>query len=79
MIVAILEPMIALDQWFMARRFGFAHVLSNSSEHIWVFLAEDVQAEYVLDHTQFLHLKVSAHFLHVVVFCSFVYAKCDYL
>ncbi|XP_073129053.1 uncharacterized protein [Henckelia pumila] len=36
-------------------------------------------AECVFDHTQFLHLRVSAPFLPTHVFCSFVYAKCDYI
>lgn len=63
----------------MTRRFGFSRVISNISGHIRVFLAEDVKAEYVLDHIQFLHFRVSAHFLPVDVFCSFVYAKCDYI
>ncbi|XP_073133406.1 uncharacterized protein [Henckelia pumila] len=78
-ILAILEPMIALDQRFMTHRLGFQRVLSNVSGHIWVFLADDVKAECVLDHAQFLHLRVSAPFLPTHVFCSFVYAKCDYI
>ncbi|XP_073149021.1 uncharacterized protein [Henckelia pumila] len=78
-ILAILEPMIALDQRFMTRRLGFQRVLSNVSGHIWVFFADDVKAECVLDHAQFLHLRVSAPFLPTPVFCSFVYAKCDYI
>ncbi|XP_073122746.1 uncharacterized protein [Henckelia pumila] len=71
--------MIALDQRFMTRRLGFQIVLSNVSGHIWVFLADDVKAECVLDHAQFLQLRVSAPFLPTPVFCSFVYAKCDYI
>ncbi|XP_073153202.1 uncharacterized protein [Henckelia pumila] len=71
--------MIALDQRFMTHRLGFQRVLSNVSGHIWVFLADDVKAECVLDHAQFLHLRVSASFLPTHVFCSFVYAKCDYI
>ncbi|XP_073047522.1 uncharacterized protein [Primulina eburnea] len=78
-ILAILEPMIDLDVRFMTRRFGFSRVISNSSGHIWVFFAEDVMAECLLDHTQFLHFRVSASFLPTTVFCSFVYAKCDYI
>ncbi|XP_073037198.1 uncharacterized protein [Primulina eburnea] len=35
--------------------------------------------ECLLDHTQFLHFRVSASFLPTTVFCSFVYAKCDYI
>ncbi|XP_073133701.1 uncharacterized protein [Henckelia pumila] len=70
--------MIALDQRFMVRRLGFQKVFSNTSGHIWVFFAEDVMPEYLFDHAQFLHFKVSASFLPVAVFCSFVYAKCDY-
>ncbi|XP_073139125.1 uncharacterized protein [Henckelia pumila] len=70
--------MIALDQRFMTHRLGFQRVLSNVSGHIWVFLADDVKAECVLDHAQFLHLCVAAPFLPTHVFCSFVYAKCDY-
>ncbi|XP_073120503.1 uncharacterized protein [Henckelia pumila] len=70
--------MIALDQRFMTRRLGFQRVLSNVSGHIWVFLADNVKAECVLDHAQFLHLRVAAPFLPTHVFCSFVYAKCDY-
>ncbi|XP_073137117.1 uncharacterized protein [Henckelia pumila] len=46
-ILAILEPMITLDQRFMTRRLGFQRVLSNVSGHIWVFLADDVKAECV--------------------------------
>ncbi|XP_073026651.1 uncharacterized protein [Primulina eburnea] len=78
-ILAILEPMIDLDVCFMTRRFGFSRVISNSSGHIWVFFAEDVKAECLLDHTQFLHFRVSVSFLPTTVFCSFVYAKCDYI
>ncbi|XP_073137349.1 uncharacterized protein [Henckelia pumila] len=70
--------MIALDQRFMTRRLGFQRVLSNVSGHIWVFLADNVKAECVLDHAQFLHLRVAAPFLPTHVFCSFMYAKCDY-
>ncbi|XP_073273383.1 uncharacterized protein [Primulina huaijiensis] len=78
-ILAILELMIDLDVGFMTRRFGFSRVISNSSGHIWVFFSEDVMAECLLDHTQFLHFRVSAPFLPTTVFCSFVYAKCDYI
>ncbi|XP_073024477.1 uncharacterized protein [Primulina eburnea] len=78
-ILAILEPMIDLDVRFMTRRFGFSRVISNSSGHIWVFFAEDVMVECLLDHTQFLHFRVSASFLPTTVYCSFVYAKCDYI
>ncbi|XP_075499181.1 uncharacterized protein LOC142537558 [Primulina tabacum] len=78
-ILAILEPMIDLDVRFMTRRFGFSRVISNSSGHIWVFFAEDVMVECLFDHTQFLHFRVSANFLPTTVFCSFVYAKCDYI
>ncbi|XP_075497998.1 uncharacterized protein LOC142536066 [Primulina tabacum] len=78
-ILAILEPMIDLDVRFMTRRFGFSRVISNSSGHIWVFFAEDVTVECLFDHTQFLHFRVSATFLPTTVFCSFVYAKCDYI
>ncbi|XP_075497854.1 uncharacterized protein LOC142535307 [Primulina tabacum] len=78
-ILAILEPMIDLDVRFMTRRFGFSRVISNSSGHIWVFFAEDVMVECLFYHTQFLHFRVSATFLPTTVFCSFVYAKCDYI
>ncbi|XP_073026667.1 uncharacterized protein [Primulina eburnea] len=44
-----------------------------------VFFAEDVMVECLFDHTQFLHFRVSASFLPTTVFCSFVYAKCDYI
>ncbi|XP_075499180.1 uncharacterized protein LOC142537557 [Primulina tabacum] len=78
-ILTVLEPMIDLDQRFMTRRLGFSRVISNLSGHIWVFFAADVQAECVLDHAQFLHIKVSAPFLPTSIFCSFVYARCDYI
>ncbi|XP_075473927.1 uncharacterized protein LOC142504980 [Primulina tabacum] len=78
-ILAILEPMVQLDRRFMTRRFGFSKVISNLSGHIWVFLSADVMAECVSDHAQFLHIKVSAPFLPTTVFCSFVYASCDYI
>ncbi|XP_075496409.1 uncharacterized protein LOC142533491 [Primulina tabacum] len=78
-ILAILEPMIDLDVRFMTSRFGFSRVISNSSGHIWVFFAADVMVECLFDHTQFLHFRVSATFLPTTVFCSFVYAKCDYI
>ncbi|XP_075512745.1 uncharacterized protein LOC142548324 [Primulina tabacum] len=78
-VLTVLEPMIDLDQRFMTRRLGFSRVISNLSGHIWVFFAADVQAECVLDHAQFLHIKVSAPFLPTSVFCSFVYARCDYI
>ncbi|XP_073318066.1 uncharacterized protein [Primulina huaijiensis] len=55
-ILAILEPMIDLDVRFMTRRFGFSRVISNSSGQIWVFFAEDVRVECLLDHIQFIHL-----------------------
>ncbi|XP_075483871.1 uncharacterized protein LOC142524032 [Primulina tabacum] len=57
----------------------FSQVISNLSGHIWVFFAADVQAECVLDHAQFLHIKVSAPSLPTSGFCSFVYAICDYI
>ncbi|XP_073037138.1 uncharacterized protein [Primulina eburnea] len=78
-ILAILEPMIMLDQRFMTRRFGFSRVISNLSGHIWVFSSADVKTECVFDHAQFLHIKVSASFLPTEVFCSFVYASCGYV
>ncbi|XP_075499822.1 uncharacterized protein LOC142538375 [Primulina tabacum] len=78
-ILAILEPMIMLDQRFMTRRFGFSRVISNLSGHIWVFSSADVKTECVFDHAQFLHINVSASFLPTEVFCSFVYASCSYI
>ncbi|XP_075515658.1 uncharacterized protein LOC142550321 [Primulina tabacum] len=71
--------MVQLDRRFMTRRFGFSRVISNLSGHIWVFLSADVTAKCISDHAQFLHLKVSALFLPTAVFCSFVYASCDYI
>ncbi|XP_073151780.1 uncharacterized protein [Henckelia pumila] len=67
-ILAILEPMIALDQRYMMRRLGFQRVLSNLSGHIWVFMSEDVKAECVFYHTQFIHLRVSAPFCRLMSF-----------
>ncbi|XP_073051335.1 uncharacterized protein [Primulina eburnea] len=78
-ILAILEPMSVLDPSSMTRRLGFHGVVSNVSNQIWVFFSEDVTVELVVDHEQFLHLKLSAPFLPSDVFCSFVYAKCDYI
>ncbi|XP_073023571.1 uncharacterized protein [Primulina eburnea] len=63
----------------MTRRLGFSGVISNLSGHIWVFFAADVRAECVFDHAQFLHIRVSASFLPTEIFCSFVYARCDYV
>ncbi|XP_073015629.1 uncharacterized protein [Primulina eburnea] len=78
-VLAVLEPMIDLDPRFMTRRLGFSGVISNLSGHIWVFFAADVRAECVFDHAQFLHIRVSASFLPTEIFCSFVYARCDYV
>ncbi|XP_073305752.1 uncharacterized protein [Primulina huaijiensis] len=78
-VLAVLEPMIDLDQRYMTRRLGFSGVISNLSGHIWVFFAADVKVECVFDHAQFLHLRVSASFLPTEIFCSFVYASCDYV
>ncbi|XP_075499938.1 uncharacterized protein LOC142538510 [Primulina tabacum] len=78
-VLAILEPMIELDQRFMIRRLGFSRVISNLSGHIWAFFTADVRAECVFYHAQFLHIKVSAPFLPTEFFCSFVYASCDYI
>ncbi|XP_073022635.1 uncharacterized protein [Primulina eburnea] len=78
-VLAVLEPLIDLDPRFMTRRLGFSGVISNLSGHIWVFFAADVRAECVFDHAQFLHIRVSASFLPTEIFCSFVYARCDYV
>ncbi|XP_073054082.1 uncharacterized protein [Primulina eburnea] len=78
-VLAVLELMIDLDPRFMTRRLGFSGVISNLSGHIWVFFAADVRAECVFDHAQFLHNRVSASFLPTEIFCSFVYARCDYV
>ncbi|XP_075473926.1 uncharacterized protein LOC142504979 [Primulina tabacum] len=78
-VLAVLEPMIDLDPRFMTRRLGFSGVISNLSGHIWVFFAADVRAECVFDHDQFLHIRISASFLPTEIFCSFVYARCDYV
>ncbi|XP_073062068.1 uncharacterized protein [Primulina eburnea] len=78
-VLAVLEPMIDLDPRFMTRRLGFSGVISNLSGHIWVFFTADVRAECVFDHAQFLHIRVSASFLPTEIFCSFVYARCDYV
>ncbi|KZV39317.1 hypothetical protein F511_24290 [Dorcoceras hygrometricum] len=48
--LVILESMITLDQKFMHHRFGFQKVLSNSSDHIWVFLVEEIL--HVKTHTE---------------------------
>ncbi|XP_073051334.1 uncharacterized protein [Primulina eburnea] len=78
-VLDILEPMINLDPRYMTRRLGFSGVISNLSGHIWVFFAADVRAECVFDHAKFLHIRVSASFLPTEIFCSFVYARCDYV
>ncbi|XP_073037148.1 uncharacterized protein [Primulina eburnea] len=78
-VLAVLEPLIDLDPRFMTRRLGFSGVISNLSGHNWVFFAADVRAECVFDHAQFLHIRVSASFLPTEIFCSFVYARCDYV
>ncbi|XP_073031339.1 uncharacterized protein [Primulina eburnea] len=78
-ILAIFEPMTVLDHRFMTSQLGFHQVISNSNNKIWVFSSEDVKVERLLDHDQFLHLRVSAAFLPADVFYSFVYAKCDHI
>lgn len=78
-ILAILEPMTALDSSSITRRFGLHGVVSNVSNHIWVFFSEEVKVELLLDHEKFLHLMIFSPFLPTDVFCSFVYAKCDYI
>ncbi|XP_073295874.1 uncharacterized protein [Primulina huaijiensis] len=78
-VLVVLEPMIPLDQSFISRRLGFRSVIANISGHIWVFSSEYVNFECDLDHVQLLDVRVSAPFLPSVLYCSFVYAKCDYI
>ncbi|XP_073051333.1 uncharacterized protein [Primulina eburnea] len=78
-VLAVLEHMIDLDPRYMTHRLGFSGVISNLSGHIWVFFAADVRVECVFDHAQFLHIRDSASFLPTEIFCSFVYASCDYV
>ena len=75
--LAIMEPMISLEGRFMARRLGFKEVVSNCVNQIWFFWGPEVQCRVLIDHEQFLHLRLESNKWPKPFFVTAVYAKCD--
>lgn len=75
-IAAILEPFVNLIMPFFTGRLGFNAVIGNCNNKIWVFFDDDLEAEVLVDHEQFLHVYFTSPILPSKIFCTFVYAKC---
>ncbi|EOY06959.1 Uncharacterized protein TCM_021521 [Theobroma cacao] len=66
----------SLDHEYVRRRLGFETVISNVSHKIWIFCSEEIGCEILLDHVQYLHVKITVPWLSHPIFSSLVYAKC---
>ncbi|KAI3459158.1 hypothetical protein Pfo_015821 [Paulownia fortunei] len=75
-ILAIMEPKVQLDSMFFCRRLGFSKVTANCSNKVWCFVDADFDSEVILDHKQFLHLKIKSQLLPQPFFFTCIYAKC---
>ncbi|EOY34749.1 Uncharacterized protein TCM_042329 [Theobroma cacao] len=66
----------SLDHEYVRMRLGFETVISNVSHKIWIFCSEEIGCEILLDHVQYLHVKITVPWLSHPIFSSLVYAKC---
>lgn len=75
-VLVILEPMVVLDASFFCRRLGFASVLSNQSNKIWIFSSLDFLMVPIQDTDQLLHVRISSGLFPRPFELTAVYAKC---
>ncbi|XP_074574624.1 uncharacterized protein LOC141831085 [Curcuma longa] len=75
--MGILEPLISLDVGFMTRRLSFDYAVSNCSGKIWFLCDQNIECTVLIDHDQFMHLKLNSPLYPECLFVSVVYAKCD--
>lgn len=78
-LVVIIEPLVAADRIAnYALRLCFSYYTSNPTGKIWVFWHSYVGFNILSSSDQVIHGSVTS-FTGSPVFCSFVYAKCNYV
>ncbi|KAL0368129.1 UNVERIFIED_CONTAM: hypothetical protein Scaly_1031800 [Sesamum calycinum] len=75
--LALLEPKVAFDANFFARRLGFHKAVANCSNYIWLFADFDIDFKIIWDHEQFVHLVIRTRLLDSSIQCTIVYASCS--
>ncbi|XP_073138423.1 uncharacterized protein [Henckelia pumila] len=69
--------MHVLDQNWFNVKFGFVSVIANINNKIWFYSVSDIVILVLVDHEQFLHLKISSGLFPTDIFLTIVYAKCS--
>lgn len=76
-ILAILEPMVPLNEVFYCKKLGFDKVVSNVNNKIWIFSRNGFDVTLLQDEDQLLHYNVSSLNIHIPCLISIIYAKCS--
>ncbi|XP_073137025.1 uncharacterized protein [Henckelia pumila] len=74
---SVIEPKRQLDLEWSSKKFGISEVISNCSSKIWLYFSHQVSVFVVVDHEQFLHVKLSSSLFPIDIYVSVVYAKCN--
>ncbi|XP_074559236.1 uncharacterized protein LOC141815220 [Curcuma longa] len=74
--MGLLEPFIPLDESYITRRLGFHQALANCSGKIWLLCDHNFECTILVDHGQFLHVRLSSPLLPSSLFLTVVYASC---
>ncbi|EOY19200.1 Retrotransposon, unclassified-like protein [Theobroma cacao] len=71
------KPMVHASKLeYIRRKLGFTGAVSNCSQKIWMFWAEEVGCTVQRDHHQCLHVRIAFPWLPFSFQTSFIYAKC---
>ncbi|XP_059310123.1 uncharacterized protein LOC132061298 [Lycium ferocissimum] len=77
-LIALLEPFQQYSQiQKYKRRLHMHSIISNCNGKIWIFVADNIEVEVLLDSSQQVTLKLFFQEFNQVVVTSLVYAKCD--
>lgn len=75
-LLAIVEPMVQLNEFLFCNKFRMSKVVSNCVNKIWIFTDDSYELEVLEDKEQYLHCKVSSLQLSCPILVTIVYAKC---
>ena len=75
-VLAILEPMVPLDEFKFCTKFKMEKVVANCANKIWLFSDSNYDIEVLEDNEQFLHCRITSSQLPGPILWTIIYAKC---
>ncbi|XP_051121669.1 uncharacterized protein LOC127245069 [Andrographis paniculata] len=76
-ILLLLEPMVEAAPEYFCRRLGFAHMIGNEANTIWLFVDSSFQCQMVASDDQWIHVQLSSPQNRRPLLLTGVYGRCS--